>query len=287
MLNKAFRNNGFVVSVGNGMGTSLFPCPAANILLRQQTDASGVNWSGCDNYGYSDTSVATYNYFTDGNCGEYSNLAGTWNRPIGDILYSTDCCQVIWDGSTYYVEDNCNPCGAADTATGETRVSNINEIYWEGCGESGYFSVSYEIESEYHVGDCSTYWLVTEFFYAENGTEIYSKDGCCFVTYDIYDPSSYYVIDDCGAACPEEGPTGNTSLSDVQELFWSGCGTEGYYTYAYNSESEYHDGVCGTYWSYDGTWSATSGETILDNGCCTVNYQEYASYTVNDNCENP
>ena len=285
MLNKAFRNNGFVVSVGNGLGSVLFPCPPAGLFLRQQTNASGVNWSGCGNYGYNDTSSASYAYYTDGNCGEYWTLNGTWSLPSGSVLYDTGCCQVIWDGSSYYVDDNCNPCGDADTLTGNTRSVNISEIYWEGCNSSGYFSVSYDIEEEYHDGNCGTYWLPNGSYQATDGDTIYSYNGCCYVYYDGSNYPYYWVDDDC-SACPDSGPTSSTRIVDEQTLSWSGCSNSGNYTYAYTVEREYADGMCNTYWSFESSWTAMNGDIIFDNGCCTVTYVDFGQYNVNDNCGN-
>ena len=284
MLNKPFRNNGFVVSVGNGMGSVLFPCPPANVFLRNQGSSSGVNWSGCGNYGYNDTSSVSYAYYTDGNCGEYWTLNGTWSLPSGSVLYDTGCCQVIWNGTTYYVDDNCNPCGDANTLTGQTRAVNVNEIYWDGCGSSGWFSVSYELEEEYHDGYCSTYWLPAGSFQADNGTQIYSRDDCCFVIYDSNYPSSYYVTDDCSPPCPDAGATSNTRIVNEQSLYWNACGTEGNYIYAYTVEREYADGMCSTYWSFESSWTAMNNDEIYNNGCCSVNYVDFGQYTVNDNC---
>lgn len=279
MLNKAFRNNGFVVSVGNGLGTSLFPCPAANIFLRQQTDASGVNWSGCGNYGYSDTSVATYNYFTDGNCGEYWTLAGTWNRPSGDILYSTDCCQVIWNGSTYYVNDNCNPCGEANTPTGQTRQVNQSQIQWFGCGSDGWFTYSADIESEYHDGTCGTYWMLTGTFTADDWAVIYSYNDCCYVYYRQMG-NTYEIYDGCG--CPSSGTLLRSESSDTT-LYWSGCGSSGDWAYSTSTTNYYADGNCGEY-SAGGVYEQPVGTMIYDNGCCTVTYAGSGYYSVNDNC---
>jgi hypothetical protein len=290
MLNKPFRNNGFVVSVGNGLGTSLFPCPVAGIWLRDGAVASGVNWSGCGNYGYSDTSIANYNYFTDGSCGEYAELNGTWSRPAGDVLYDNGCCQVIWDGSSYYVEDNCNPCGESGTLTGQTRHVNVNQIYWDGCGTNGYFDYSYELEEEYHDGMCGTYWVPVGSYQAQHGDLIYSYNDCCYVYYDEYSYPYYYVNDNCGEPppCPDAGTsTGNTITTNHQTLYWTGCGTDGYFTYAYNIEEEYHDGMCGTYWTWASSWVAETGYTIYSNECCSVSYQDFGNYYVEDNCGEP
>lgn len=368
MLNKAFRNNGFVVSVGNGMGSVLFPCPPANVWLRDYTSQGGISWWGCGNYGWNQTSSATYGYYTDGNCGEYSQLNGTWSLPSGSVLYSTDCCQVVWDGSSYYVNDNCNPCSPSGSSTGNTRNVNEQSIYWAGCNSSGSFVYQHDIESEYNDGNCSTYWMWTGTWHAEDNAEIYNYNNCCYVryrlsgnTYDVSDncnpcPESgtllrsdsspnmlywsgcgnsgswaystnvtnyyadgncgeysaggvyeqsvgtmiydngcctvtysgsgnYSVNDNCGNGCPT-GPTGNTGSQNGQWFNWYGCGNSGYFTYSYQSGTEYHDGMCGTYWSW-GTWSANNGDMIYDNGCCTVTYNGNGGFNVNDNCNPP
>jgi|688.fasta_scaffold82034_5 hypothetical protein len=286
MLNKAFRNNGFVISVGNGLGSVLFPCPIAGQFLRNEQSGNGINWSGCGNYGYNDTSLAYYDVYTDGNCGEYLSLTGSWNRPAGDVLYDTGCCQVIWDGSYYYVDDNCNPCGDADTLTGSTRNINVSSIYWDGCSTSGYFDYAYDIETEYHDGYCGTYWLPSGSYSAENGTTIYSYNDCCYVYYDSYNYPYYTVSDNCNPPCPDAGATGNTRNVDEQYIYWDGCGTSGQFTYNYNIEDEYADGMCGTYWMWSNSWSAMNGDIIYDNGCCQVIYSD-GSYYVNDNCNEP
>jgi hypothetical protein len=285
MLNKAFRNNGFVISVGNGLGSVLFPCPPPDIWLRDYTSQGGVNWWGCGNYGWNQTSSATYAYYTDGNCGEYSQLNGTWSLPSGSVLYDTGCCQVIWDGSNYYVNDNCNPCSPSGTPTGNTRAVNINEIYWEGCQTTGWFSTSYEIETEYNDGNCQTYWMPTGSYTADNGTQIYSYNDCCYVYYDAYNSPYYTVSDNCSQPpCPDAGATSNTRIVNEQTLSWSGCSNSGNYTYAYTVEREYADGMCNTYWSFESSWTAMNGDMIFDNGCCTVTYSDFGSYNVNDNC---
>jgi hypothetical protein len=283
MLNALFRKNGWVLSVGKGLVSVLFPCPPANVFLRSQQSANGISWSGCGTYGYSDTSIDNYDFYTDGNCGEYSNLNGTWTRPSPDILYSTDCCQVIYSNGSYHVEDNCTPCGEADTETGNTRAVNISNIYWDGCGTSGYFDYFWELETEYHDGICGTYWLPAGYYYANNGETIYSLDGCCYVYYDANNYPYYTVSDNCNPSCPDAGPTGNTRNVDEQYVYWDGCGTSGQFAYTYNIESEYHDGMCGTYWMWSNSWSATDGDIIYDTGCCQVIYSS-GSYYVNDNC---
>jgi hypothetical protein len=312
MLNALFRNNGWVISVGKGLGSVLFPCPIAGQFLRNAQSGNGINWSGCGNYGYNDTSLAYYDVYTDGNCGEYSTLTGSWHRPAGDVLYNTGCCQVIWDGSYYYVNDNCNPCGQANTETGNTRVVNVSEIYWEGCNSSGYFSTSYDTEIEYHDGYCGTFWEYFNTVWAEDGATIYNYNNCCYVYYDISDYPYYYVQDNCSGncedpylhdgedhwwydgcnwwytpPCTDAGPTGNVRDVDHQYVYWSGCGNDGQFLITYNTEEEYHDGACGYYWSWVSTWNAMNGDVIYDSGCCQVVYDSVMGYNVNDNCGNP
>lgn len=278
MLNKAFRNNGFVVSVGNGLGSVLFPCPPANVFLRQQTSSSGISWSGCGNYGYNDTSIANYNYYTDGNCGEYWTLAGSWSRPDGDTLYDTGCCQVIYSGGSYYVNDNCNPCGDANTPTGQTRQVEPSSFFWSGCGSDGTFTYSVIIETEYNDGTCGTYWIPTGYENAYDGQEIYST-GCCTVNYTAYN-NSYTVSDNCG--CPSSGTVLNSG-GGTYDLYWEACGNSGMYTYGTYGWTEYADGNCGSY-TYGGDSYNPAGSSIWDNGCCFVTYDGNGGYSVNDTC---
>ena len=154
MLNKAFRNNGFVVSVGNGLGSVLFPCPPADLFLRPQVNEQGVAWSGCGNYGWNVYDSVSYNIFTDGNCGEYSVMTASYHAPTGHVFYDTGCCQVHYDGGTsYYIVDNCNPpCPPAGTPTGVTQQINPQYLPWTGCDSSGSFLYRADIETEYTIG---------------------------------------------------------------------------------------------------------------------------------------
>ncbi len=279
MLNALFRNNGWVISAGKGLGSVLFPCPPADVFLRTQQATNGISWSGCGNYGYSDTSIANYNYYTDGNCGEYSTFGGTWNRPDGDVLYSTDCCSVIYSNGSYYVNDNCNPCGEANTLTGNTRYANESFLYWEGCNSSGNFRTSATIESEYNDGYCGTYWEQTGTFTAEDNSQIYNRDGCCYVYYRQY-YNSYEVYDNCG--CPSSG-TFLRSEGGSNTFDWSGCGNSGSFAYSSWNTNYYADGNCGEYATGDSS-EQPSGTVIYDGGCCQVVYNGSGSYSVNDNC---
>ena len=284
MLNKAFRNNGFVVSVGNGLGSVLFPCPPAGLFLRPQVNENGVSWWGCGNYGWNVYDSVSYNIFTDGNCGEYSVMTASYHAPTGHVFYDTGCCQVHYDGGTsYYIVDNCNPpCPPAGTPTGVTQQINPQYLSWTGCDSNGSFLYRADIETQYHDGSCSYYWMTTGFWNADDMAEIYNKMNCCYVRYRSAN-NSYEVADNCG--CPESG-TLIRSESSNNDLNWSGCGNSGTWTYSTNTTNYYADGFCGEY-SAGGVFEQPSGTVILDTGCCQVYYTGSGNYSVTDNCNPP
>lgn len=281
MLNKLFRNNGFVVSVGNGIGSSLFPCPPANVFLRTNTNELGVDWSGCGNYGWNVYSSVVNDAFTDGNCGEYLVLVSTYQAPTGHIFYDTGCCQIHYDGGTsYYIVDNCNPPCPPVGPTGSSRMVNPSSFYWTGCGEVGTFDYAGDIEEEYFDGSCGYFWIFNGTWEAENGHLIYQNgvNNCCTVVYTSYN-NSYQVNNNCCAA----SGTLIRSESSNNDLSWYGCGNSGTWVYSTNIVNYYADGNCGEY-SAGVVVEQDVGSVISDNGCCQVSYSGSGQYSVNDNC---
>lgn len=284
MLNKLFRNNSIVVSLGKGFGCSFFPCSPANVFLRTDTNELGVSWWGCGNYGWNVYHSDTYNAFTDGNCGEYLVLVSSYQAPTGHIFYDTGCCQVHYDGGTsYYIVDNCNPPCPPMGLTGQTRLVNTSSFSWSGCSQSGTFDYAGDIEEEYHDGSCGYYWQQNGTYSAEDGYIIFQNgaNNCCKVVYTSYN-NSYQVNDSC---CAESGTEIRTETSD-STLNWSSCDNSGIWAYNTATTVYYADGNCGEY-SAGSSVEQPVGTVIYDNGCCQVYYQGSAGYGVTDNCGGP
>ena len=287
MLNKLFRNNGWVVSVGKGLGSVLFPCPVAGQFLRTDTLENGISWWGCGNYGWNVYQSATYDIFTDGNCGEIAQMTGSYHAPSGHVFYDTGCCQVHYDGGTsYYIVDNCNPCAPSGTPTGNTAQGNIESVFWIGCNQSGLFNYAYDNQVEYHDGNCTTYWVNESHVEATQGELLY-ENSCCYVEYTYR--GSYTVYDSCGDPPPPPPcePAGSyvDSSSGNLTLDWEGCGTSGTFTYGNWTSITYTDGSCGTYVDYNE--EKVQAGTIIYDGCCQVIFDGVNSYNVYDNCGDP
>ena len=284
MLNKLFRNNSIVVSLGKGFGCSFFPCSPANVFLRTDTTELGVAWSGCGNYGWNVYNSVVNNAFTDGNCGEYLVHVSTYQAPAGHIFYNTGCCQVHYDGGTsYYIVDNCNPPCPPMGPTGSTRTVNPSSFQWTGCSESGTFDYAGDIEDEWHDGSCGYYWQQNGTWTASDGQIIFQNgaNNCCTVVYTSYN-NSYQVNDSC---CAESGTEIRTETSD-STLNWSSCDNSGTWVYNTATTVYYADGNCGEY-SAGSNYEQPVGTVIYDNGCCQVYYQGSAGYGVTDNCGPP
>ena len=284
MLNKLFRNNSIVVSLGKGFGCSFFPCSPAGVFLRTDIVEQGVAWWGCGNYGWNMYHSDNYSAFTDGNCGEYLVLTSSYQANAGHIFYDTGCCQVHYDGGTsYYIVDNCNPPCPPMGPTGATRTVNPSSFYWTGCGESGTFDYAGDIEDEYYDGSCGYFWQPNGTWSASDGTVIYQTgtNNCCTVVYTSYN-NSYQVNDSC---CADSGTLIRSETSD-STLDWNGCGNSGNWAYNTATTNFYADGFCGEY-SAGSSVEQANGTVIFDNGCCTVYYTGSGSYSENDNCNPP
>ncbi len=161
-----------------------------------------------------------------------------------------------------------------------TQQTNPQYLSWTGCDSSGSFLYRADIETQYHDGNCSFYWMNTGTWNADDMAEIYNKANCCYVRYRSSN-ISYEIEDNCG--CPSTG-TYLRSDSFDSTFNWSGCGdNSGIWTYSTTTVAYYADGACGEY-ATGGTTEQPTGTVIYNTDCCQVYYTGSGNYGVTDNC---